>query len=651
LTGVKGTSKLVNRDRFQSARALVMQLVRSAEFRQGMQELVEVVRKIVALGPSGLDTALLKEHSMKQSFPTAGVAAGGMPGQPLQQPVFPSAQPETVIVQDIGGVRTTVVDRVVPYGAGAPAAATFVPAGGFQPTQAPAMQPSVFPSGDADVQQMVELRQRLRRALQALSASQASREGMRNVLHVFKQGRELAVKGSTGAAATVVTENQKMRDTLLQAKLLLREFTGAKEVDPLFNNIKLLYQRSTTDPELRGWLHDTRLLLREGVDNPTVYEDDERLRLLMLRLRWLMKESEMRTLVESTLRELREVTDAVRNDPVANRFASDLQRLMQDIFINPTSGSPQIRLEALSALKDILIGMFMDEMKYFPVPNVSGSNDTYEWAIDNVALTMFELLPQDIYIKQKNQTYFHPPHIGTAVSNTTASKGFLRIIIRKDKLHINNIHYRVRRLRSPRMEDSGIAEVALLRKGLKIKIDIVAHYGAKYAHYFRVKNVSARIDKMKLKVHGSKYSWLLALLRPVINAQVRRRTETAIEEGIWKQIYTLENRMGGLMEMLSMRAGYPELAQRHGALFQKFVPIASERDMPKSLQKELKREQKREKKLAKKQQKQAVPQKVSVHRGGAIETSGEGGTMKVEMRGTHQNIGTRTITADPSNVQ
>lgn len=57
------------------------------------------------------------------------------------------------------------------------------------------------------------------------------------------------------------------------------------------------------------------------------------------------------------------------------------------------------------------------------------------------------------------------------------------------------------------------AAVDILRNGIKIKLYMEAHYGTKYTHYFRLRDVRVRVDKMKLYVQGSRYGWLIKLFK------------------------------------------------------------------------------------------------------------------------------------------
>jgi len=256
---------------------------------------------------------------------------------------------------------------------------------------------------------------------------------------------------------------------------------------------------------------------------------------------------------------------------VASRFALDLQHLMHDLFMDPAGKHPTLKTEALGAMRDIVVGMFMDELKYVPVPRISGANQDMEFTIDGIRMTMFDLLPEDIYVKQKNATNIHPTHIGTRKSDTSASRGALRIVIHKRSMTVDNIQYYIKRFKGPKIEDRGVASVTMNR-GFTVKIDLTAHYGAKYGHFFCVKNVRCRIPSMKLKLHGSRYGFFAALFRPIINHSMRKRTEQAMEENVWKQIGMLESRMHRVMETITMRLGRPELSAKL-AQIERLVPV------------------------------------------------------------------------------
>lgn len=45
----------------------------------------------------------------------------------------------------------------------------------------------------------------------------------------------------------------------------------------------------------------------------------------------------------------------------------------------------------------------MDELKSLPLPPISGANNDVQYSVSNIALTFYDLLPEDIEIKVQNR--------------------------------------------------------------------------------------------------------------------------------------------------------------------------------------------------------------------------------------------------------
>jgi hypothetical protein len=420
-----------------------------------------------------------------------------------------------------------------------------------------------------------EIRQKLRNILKIWANNPQYREGVENLMRMFRQLRNQwnAKRGTVSGKGKDVYSNEHVQASLNEAKALIAEFTNGRPIDLLINNFRTTFELMYQDPVLREYLEEVRVYLKEGLRNPEVFDDDDRMRYITRKGRNLFREIRNHPSTLATLDEARVILTAIRNDPVAVRFAEDLRRLMGDLFLNE-NGKPVMKMDAARALKDIIIGMFMDELKYFPIPNISGSDANMEWAISDINMTLFDLLPDDISIEQAGKTHLLPKTVGSTVPSTAGSKGYFVIKIHKQRQRIDNIHYWIRRLKTPRIEDSGIAAVDILRNGIKIKIYMEAHYGSKYAHYFRLRDVQVRVDKMKLYVQGSKYGWAIKLFKPIINSMMRRQVEKAIQDAIWKNTAQLESRIHRAVENISLRANRPELTERLAAI-EKFVPVVS----------------------------------------------------------------------------
>lgn len=84
--------------------------------------------------------------------------------------------------------------------------------------------------------------------------------------------------------------NEHVKASLAQAKALIAEFTGGRPIDILINNFRTTADLIWKDPVLREYLEELRVYIKEGLRNPEVFDDDERMRYFTRKGRNLFRE-------------------------------------------------------------------------------------------------------------------------------------------------------------------------------------------------------------------------------------------------------------------------------------------------------------------------------------------------------------------------
>jgi len=516
------------RAKLQSARNLVMLLIRSGEFREAIMELFSLFGEAI--------TWKAKQAAM------TGAAAGAMPAASTL------ATPSTVQIQTVitpgllpGETVTTVAQLPLPV--------TGVAGGAAMPTKRRTM-----------------VRARIRTVLKTLASTEAYRRGVKNFFSMIDQINGLADSRKLSGAAAATQESVHIQTLLDQAKLLLQEFAGGRSVDPFFSNSKGLFYLIRDDVALRGYLQEWRDYIMESQSNPAILDDDMRLKVLLKKGRSYASNVRTHDYAQNMMREGRELLAAIRADPATTRFTNDLNTLFRDLFLNQ-DGRPALKLETLGALKDVLIGMLLDELRYIRLPRITGANEKMQWAVDGISLNALNILPENIHLKAVQSTTMKPRNVQPGAPSTfDKSKGFVKIKITNLAARIDNIQYWMKRLRAPHIEDSGVASVILGDKrglrGLRLSIYVATTYGSQYDRFFHVERVKCHIERMKLKVFQSQHKMLLTVLSPFINSALRRRTETAVEENILKSVKKLEWRLQQFFETSSLGSAAPTVLQK-----------------------------------------------------------------------------------------
>jgi len=407
-----------------------------------------------------------------------------------------------------------------------------------------------------------ELRARLANILRVLANNPSYHKAVRSAFKVWDQVSTMVA--DTGVVGSV-TSNDHLRTALRNARLFLEEFTGGRSLSPFIDNSYKFMKLLRDDPALQSYFKDVQTYILEALDNPSRLDDQERLKAIILKGRNFMQEVRFHDYTTTMLKEGSAILEALRGDALANQFTTDLRRLMEDLFIDST-GKPTWKPDALISLKHLVVGMFMDELKCIPIGAISGSTPEFEYAVSNITLTAFDLLPEDVNIYNKNKAEIHPMNIATPAPNFTQTQGLLKITVTKSNVVIPNVIYHARKFTSPRFEDNGLATVRC--KNLKIKITVQQHYGEKYPHFFKVESVKAKIGKLSLVLLETEHRFFATLLKPMITSTMRKRIELAIAQGITNGVRQLEATLYQWIGLL------PE--QTRPALLEKFVPVVDD---------------------------------------------------------------------------
>ncbi len=535
-----GQAKDVARNKMQSARNIVLLLVRSNEFRSSIMELFQLFGEAL---------------TWKAKQAQAGVAAGA-PGQVTMGAAAP-AGPTTMTMQTVLLPGETVT-------------ATFVPA-----TLTPGVTPGLPVSagtGAAELTRRAMVRARIRSILKTLASTEAYRTGVKNFFTMLDQANRMAdtrAAGSLQGVKQATQDDVHVRAMLDNSKILLQSFAGGRSVDPFFINARGLFYLIRDDVALRGYLNEWRSYILESQTNPAILDDDLRLKTLLQKGRSYSTNLKAHAYAQNVMNEGRELLLAVRNDPTTTRFTNDLNTLFRDLFLNQ-DGRPALKMEMLSGLRDVLLGMLLEELRYIRLPRIAGATDAMQYSIEGISFNALTILPENVRITSKQSTSLKPRNVqthGVPVHDAAKSKGYLKIKISNIATRFDNIQYWMKRTKGfPHIEDSGVASVILGDKvgqrGMRLSIYVATTYGAQYSRFFRVERVKCKVERMKLVVHQSQHRTLLRMLSPFINGAMRRRTETAVEENILKGVKRLEVRMQQFFETSSLGTAAPGVMQK-----------------------------------------------------------------------------------------
>jgi len=227
----------------------------------------------------------------------------------------------------------------------------------------------------------------------------------------------------------------------------------------------------------------------------------------------------------------------VRDDPVGNRFASSLRRLLKDIALDVTeAGSLSFNLATITRMKEWLVPLITDALSNITLPALYGSTDTYDYSLEGLKLSSALIRPENVHVTTTED-------LDLDIENVQLERIHANV-----SLHINNIKtslhdakFAFKRKWFPRFSDEGVIDLELAGEGTSLVIDMKALYHLDRPTEFTVTNIECHVDKLLINVKEAHHKWLYNLIRNLFSTAIKNRFESSVEESLWNSVNELSS--------------------------------------------------------------------------------------------------------------
>lgn len=528
MRGDQYDTNALTRDTFENAKDLTLYFIRHPEFRQFSIEIFQFFRSV------------LQDIQMQH-------------GPVLKQAVSQDTQHVAQNLQQSG----TLQQQPTTFQQGTTLPSTQFGTTGLQQQQHPVTQ-GLQQSSTANVLSNVAhdmksgnlgderlkwtLEQRLENILFTLSQNPQYNKIINNLFLIFEAFRDR--KDRLKADPTLNVQQQPQSQMMLtDAWNLLAEFVGQQQLQEFEALVWSIYSDLRNDQMASQFFFTLKDYMRVSVENPEMLTDDYRRqqgKMLMDQANVLFRieQDRHRDSFNRLVNLMINMVNSIKYDSDTMALSQSVGRLAKDMIFDE-QGRPDIFVaqESLDQLKRMIIPLVQKQLETIPLPMIEGSNDKYDFRVQNLVMNGRDILPDYFDLKLVNNVSLGSKQSGNRVHAK------LKLKANNIRVAFPNMQYYYKRKKMPRLEDEGIADVALLGSGLNLRITWHLYIRENKPLTFELARVKVFIDKMDITVKQSRHKLINKIALKIFGGAIKRRVSSAIVEKIRDTLTPFNNQL------------------------------------------------------------------------------------------------------------
>jgi len=357
--------------------------------------------------------------------------------------------------------------------------------------------------------------------------------------------------------------DEHARNATNNLKLLIEEFTGGKTLDNLFREIKELIILIKNDKELNDCFKCLKDNFTKALKDPSILDDDDFRTTVEDKFkegRNIIKNEEYKKKSNIIINEWEEITNNLKEDVELNTFNLAFKRLVSDVTVSDSEGNVKFDFDALDQIRTLLVPILIEQIKYIPLNTIEGSTDTYDYKLENIVLSGYDIFPHHINIKTDSNV-----DVSIRDDEPSRAKGRFVIVVDNIKTQMKGIKFQYKRKSFPEISDQGIADVDIGGDGLQIKITMnVTGTGSNMR--FVDAEIWTYIDKLDIQVNDSSHNILYKLFKGTFSNIVKSMIEKQVGDSLAVAVSKFRKEMNDLLEKVTPERFVESLSNRFSGI-------------------------------------------------------------------------------------
>jgi hypothetical protein len=359
-----------------------------------------------------------------------------------------------------------------------------------------------------------------------------------NFIKMMKQRAE-EIRSSTEKLGQTSAFDKTIND----AKELIGEFTGKENIDSWWQQSWDFYYKISSDDEANRYFDDLRDYINGIIENPDSLNSDAKRdegNRLLERGRNLINSDKYSVDFNRWMDSGRHLLDRIKNDSTTNEFIGKVQKLFSDFALD-SKGRPDLFTlqDSLNQLRLILLPVLSKQLSSLPIPRVEGSNENYDFALENVRIYVSDFIPEMVQLTTKSDTKLD-------VAKLETSKQEFKVILSIERFRprFEDVVFWYKRKHFPKLEDRGIVDIDLSAgEGTRIKIVWKIKSEANKPFTFSLMKVKSVIDKMDIKIKDAKHDVLDKIATTMFIGTIKQQVAQAIVNNLVDSLQPINDQM------------------------------------------------------------------------------------------------------------
>ncbi|KAM5543234.1 hypothetical protein V8D89_003108 [Ganoderma adspersum] len=371
---------------------------------------------------------------------------------------------------------------------------------------------------------------RLKKVIYECQSHDDYKESMTWLLNFVEEyaahGRKIAVERKESHKE--MSGQPSVQQALSEIRTLLERFANGRSLDTIGEPMRVLHNDAQQDERLKHWFHDIDEFVRESLLQPGYILDDqcnERARQLRDVGREFY-EGKYKGHFDNLFNSGKEWFGAWAADPLNKQIGNNFTQLAKDALFD-SEGNLTFKPDLWTDVRQKMIPGFIEQLGYIPIPRIEYTDEQLDLVIENLALSGKNIFPNVITVESRN---FAKLSALNDIKNETHHEFTVHLTQMQADMRDVAFYFH-KKTGTPKITDSGVADILLGGEGLSITAHLVSADRDRTS-VFRVKDVQTSIQTLKFAIRDSKHDTLYKVLAPLATSLVKRQLQRVIANAV-----------------------------------------------------------------------------------------------------------------------